>query len=778
MAATNTSSTSPEQKLQRRGRGRRIEAYAYFKENKNFGMLSEKDPRSVKIKHAAFFQKSKWWEDLKSIDISAAGNKGGVIFIHTHISGRDYAIKVTDAPQQVKFAEHLLLTLGKAKIPKSIILSVKDNSVVNSTTNLLMNFIKERGKKNDIPPRVKYYLEAKEIDGQLPDTIEKLEKKQENTVFVGKYYEKYYVRIFHNGSRIVDRKIVGTEAGELNLSAETIQKLDAVISSENVQDDLINALAREIIDKESQGSKHEYQPKKRLKYESFLNELQKESNHLVVMKLIKGDSLSESAADLWNWADKYYPGINPVTTLNKIEFTNLKQISCGGKKIIGESYNDLKKIIDSIYKNKLILADEHFMNNLGRILAVDSLLGNADRFESMNVGNAIFLKRNYNVKDNKTNNPIGVIDNDSFLPIFMGDNKLHLDIEKRGNNKLTKLEDKRPAYIDWSVDKGYELNPQNDMRSVSTSRIKFLLEEFETWFLEAIYNKFYLNDPISKATYGDSGDLIGKSKYYKSFMSDEKDESWEMVKKNILLGFVAGLEDIKKNAFFDSAQSEYNKLFDEYGFTDDFDLIALDVRRCYMAQASVQSSGKDIKIKFDHQKAIGVVKKECFPIVDIPDFINNSIQYCISQGLESRSGNDQLNKHFLNQAYISKNLSKTLKGLDEYILNQLQQKYIKKEDYMHFRFLCTYAFLKIFDADEVIFKSYLRPKVRIELFSSKVRFWTDRLCWVFKNSKKMSKAVSSVLKEFAEASHVNDVDLYHKLSKDALYNSVHKTVEN
>ncbi|NEZ58072.1 hypothetical protein [Adonisia turfae] len=785
MAATNISSTSPKQKLQRRGRGRRIEAYAYFEENKKFGMLSEKDPRSVKIKHAAFFQKPKWWEDLKSIDISAAGQKGGVIFIHTNIPGRGYAIKVTDAPQQVKFAEHLLSTLGKAKIPKSIILSVKDDSVVNSTTNLLMNFIKERGKKNDIPPRVKYHLEAKEVKGVLPETIEALEKKQESTVFVGKYNNKYYIRIFQKGSILVDRQ----EIEPSSFSSEIIQNLEAIISKEKrIQGFDYDKLTQDIMDTMEllANSGYEFQSKKRLSYEKFLKEFENESNFLVVMKLIQGEPLSDISADLNSWTKKYYPdSVSNVREIDRIINTikfgknGSKSLYCKNKEIKGDSYKALMKIIGSIYINKSILANQQFMQNLGRILAVDSLLGNQDRFEKMNLGNAFFLKRNYSDKS-KTKNPIAVIDNDSILPIFLGRDKLHKNISMKNDVIST--------YIMWNISLGYNLAKNTDQ----IARIKFLIEKFDPgWFKNVFFTSFFIKVkpkdvwidkyPIIKEIYLDDGSLIGKPKVYQKISSDFKDEFWSMVKKNIIVGFDDILNKIrKKDIFFDSFKitSEYNKLSDEYGFTDDFDLIALDVRRCYMAQAFVKYSGKNIKIEFDHTKAIEVVKKECFPVVKIPDFINNSIQYCISQGLESGSSGDQLAKRLINGDFSSKNLFKILPDVNTYLQKQLQENFIKGGDYRYFRFLCTYAFLKIFDADEVIFKSHLAPKVRIELFSSKVRFWSDRLCWVFKNSKKMSKAVSSVLKEFAEASHVNDVDLYHKLSKDALYNAVHKTVEN
>ncbi|EKU99376.1 hypothetical protein Lepto7375DRAFT_1403 [Leptolyngbya sp. PCC 7375] len=734
---------------------------------KQFETLSQKDKRIVQIKHAAFFEEPNWWKKLKSIDISSAGQKGGVIFIHTTIPGRSYAIKVTDAPQQVLFAEHLLLNLGKAKVPKSLVFSIGDNDV-DKTANPLINFIKKRGTSEDIPQRIKYTLQA--AIGNKEDLLKK--SRDLPTIFVRKSDKSLHILIISKERQVVFDKNVGNNAGQIDLNQEVKQKLDVFLSDESLQEIEINDLAKQIIEAVSQDSKYEYQPKKRLKYENFIKDLDYESNYLVVMKLITGDSLSVASADLQKWSLKYYPSSNPIEILDEIRFSkNFDKIFYKKNKIERESYEALKKIISSIYVNRTILDNPNFMKNLGRVLAVDCLLGNADRFEKMNLGNAFFVYRKDGFLKAKESYPIGVIDNDSFLPVFMGQDKFHPDIEKRRNRKVDNIQ----SYVEWNVVFGYELDPKDDMKSVQTSDIKSLLENFHgNWFLK--FRESFLSkhdSTLIQFIYTDDGTLIKQPKAYKPLSQDPQDQNWKEIEKNILIGFTEGLKNIRGNDF-KSITDKYNQLFEDYGFTNNFDFIALDVRRHYMTQAVLGDSLNLFGIKFDHNQAVSAVIKQVFPPVEIPGLIRNSIQHCISNGLESRTIGSQLIKDLSEHSFREDIYTIIISAIHS--LKLFGKKKTRNEHEEEFSSLFIYALLKNFNDNEKRFKGYkdsLAPKVYLGIFEERVKSWVNQLNLLFSVKPMPPLAVVSiVLKDLAEVSKIERVDIFLKLTKDSLANII------
>ena len=78
--------------------------------------------------------------------------------------------------------------------------------------------------------------------------------------------------------------------------------------------------------------------------------------------------------------------------------------------------DDLRPIIAT---NERILSDPTMMSNTGRVHFADALLGNADRFEAFNTGNMFYVTRQAAPGSDKASNPVGCIDNDSFLPTYL-----------------------------------------------------------------------------------------------------------------------------------------------------------------------------------------------------------------------------------------------------------------------------------------------------------------------------------------------------------------------
>jgi hypothetical protein len=172
-------------------------------------------------------------------------------------------------------------------------------------------------------------------------------------------------------------------------------------------------------------------------------------SYLVIMKAFTGvHSLIDAAPfDEWLIAAGYkqpqvvvgVPDLASVTT-------TWQQIQQDGKLRDNILVAKLYDLFEKCNWTKRILANPHWAQYLGWILAADILAGNADRIEELNVGNLFFFDKP--TPDPNTKHPIAVIDNDALMPVFSHD--LHNTIKAN----MTPGTPATDRYLVWALVQG------------------------------------------------------------------------------------------------------------------------------------------------------------------------------------------------------------------------------------------------------------------------------------------------------------------------------------
>jgi|SRR5919199_3523993 hypothetical protein len=404
-------------------------------------------------------------------------------------------------------------------------------------------------------------------------------------------------------------------------------------------------------------------PNKKTKYDDIINNQLNQANpkaaYIIIMKAFVGDQIATVSKDLENWLLKPQNKDADKTT----KFSELKDEN--------KQDPDLVKIAIAIAKTKKILNDSNKMKSLGRVLAADTLLGNADRFEYMNVGNAFFMPNKTNATNATKNDRIGVIDNDAFLSVY-NPNKLHPII-----TQFYSYPDQKSSYsyVEFLLKGGEELLPESEyniqtdgslgkpqgFNPAPTSSLTQLFsgKNFDNrYFVSNFFGKL-LAATGGKADfqllidlYKDDGAIIGQGTSYPVFAGEASDDAWQQVKKSITAGFVEGLDAIKKMKI-DEYLFIYAHLVGLYGFDENFDFTAFKVRYFYMLKATLDLKKGTFSFS-DHETIVADIQKN---YLSKQNLVIPEIQEAFTFGIAHSDKNNQnlLNKTEINEitAYVS-----------------------------------------------------------------------------------------------------------------------------
>ena len=201
------------------------------------------------------------------------------------------------------------------------------------------------------------------------------------------------------------------------------------------------------------------------------------------------------------------------------------------------------KVLTRIFLNKIILDNADLMKKAGRILAVDTLIGNTDRFEGgsngMNIGNAFFYSKTYQDRQQrgKVRNPIAVIDNDVLLTILdmftpegaLGqtaagtalnstNQKVASQLATYGNTYPERLQNR---YLEYLLELGFSsLAPGAGGAGVFTyPKLMKLFADFDLYIAEQLVRTFISQKtPLINDIYADTGTIApGRPGTYRSF---------------------------------------------------------------------------------------------------------------------------------------------------------------------------------------------------------------------------------------------------------------------
>lgn len=246
-----------------------------------------------------------------------------------------------------------------------------------------------------------------------------------------------------------------------------------------------------------------------------------------------------------------------------------------------------------------ILQNAATLRNIGRILAADTLIGNSDRFEQMNVGNAFLGAAD-----------IGFIDTEALMQNYQAFNQFSTgpatptgspgiagkgtDFGGAGVNKS-----QPEAYVDFLTSGGREISDKTfDEAGVApTPNVTKMATNLKAWFEASFIGKFTAYKPaadvlqFAQAGYPER-QLVGDKTAYNN-------SAWfTFVFPNIKAGFDSGITDISasmKGTGVGALKTSFDQDEQNHGATVNFDFDALLIRGNVMTSIASGTDAEDAK---------------------------------------------------------------------------------------------------------------------------------------------------------------------------------------
>jgi hypothetical protein len=311
-----------------------------------------------------------------------------------------YVVKGTNEPGRTLFAEYVLNTIGKAKIPKSLVLEIDPSRPHTHATDpsegmIMLNLINTRRNggadaarydaayanlHHDAQSVVDYLVVQKVLAGEmLPDPLE----------LNGRVIEFLCDQkiIIHDWSFPADARFDGVSSDNLVKLLKELRMKQCVSSISG----LVDPDYRDILNRKGLQALTE----KRSDVEAVLDEAL--------------STLAKNQLQRQHYHKGHAAQFDQLVDDLRDQDTALAQALTG-------FLDTLRPVIAT---NERILSDERMMHNTARVHFADALLGNGDRFHQFNTGNMFYVTREAKLGTNKASNPVGCIDNDSFLYTYL-----------------------------------------------------------------------------------------------------------------------------------------------------------------------------------------------------------------------------------------------------------------------------------------------------------------------------------------------------------------------
>ena len=304
-----------------------------------------------------------------------------------------YVVKGTNEPGRTLFAEYLLNTIGRAKIPKSLVLEIDPNRPHNhadpSEGMVMLNLIDTL--RNPGPDPARYNTAYANLNNGGQQVVDYLVVQK---LLAGDMLADAGQLVDRVVEFLCDRKIiVGIDSfqSDPNFAGESQATLDFLLRELRQLGCLSNGLVAA-----------DYQTKL-----ANLTTLATKRNHVADVLAAALPTLGRLGLDPRNY-DKS-PGR---------VFDQLVRDMQGQNTTLAQEVAALLATLQTLVTtNEQIFSDITMMRNTGRVHLADALLGNGDRFFQLNTGNVFYVWRDSTLE--KTANPVGCIDNDSFLPTYL-----------------------------------------------------------------------------------------------------------------------------------------------------------------------------------------------------------------------------------------------------------------------------------------------------------------------------------------------------------------------
>ncbi|MFG6095299.1 hypothetical protein SPB21_08605 [Leptothoe sp. ISB3NOV94-8A] len=519
--------------------------------------IDSNSPKYEQVKYKEFFKDNQWHKKLAEVTVSSDGSKG-VFFVKTTVRTskklqRVYVIKPTNAPQQILFAEWMLKEFAQVKIPESFAIPLQNSTLTTKGINPI-----------DFLSSAIYFKTY--INNKITDQL-------------------------NNNNNLTDQEKERYKQSLNNLNSSNyiivMKRMDGVIISGF--DKGLQRCLKKIYMKSwfSTTKGKEYWSKNVEKFRTdpaFPDKLFTDDE--VFTRIVTIDS-------------------EPAYVVKQVRQLKLDNITAQLK-----SNKELKEAINLVNEIKNILKSKQAMYQLGRILAVDCLLGNGDRLAPINLGNLIFIEDSKNKGEYK----VGVIDNDAFFPIYMWSGEQH----ERIRDRFPDLKNSLDQYLKYLFEDGGEISeekpaPGMGIVTIPFPKLKFLLSNFsENWFVRQFCVRLFNNRHI---------DLI-----WEIWNRDEIEAIKKTAQSCIVRGFKDVIVDIKDLSKSQLCFNSFKDLKNTYEYTINFDVVALRARIEYMSNISFTNQDMTT-FTFNSTEALKKVKENLFK-GEVNSHIKNAINFC------------------------------------------------------------------------------------------------------------------------------------------------------
>lgn len=261
----------------------------------------------------------------------------------------------------------------------------------------------------------------------------------------------------------------------------------------------------------------------------------------------------------------------------------MKNLMDKGGEGLGEALDSTDEVKGD-FKARDILFNGKILERIGITMAIDFAMGNADRFEEMNLEN-VFLMANGN---------LGAIDNDSIFPKLPKPEEVIVQDESSDQRaNLRPVEDWVAKVVrghkyrkgmsrdfpEAGVASSNNRDPQKRLGFQGTplARIKEVMSDFDTWFTTTFRNKIAVGYNVNLP-----------------------DEQWERIKNSIHVGLSKGIKRLERSFRGRSGRrmhSKFSKYGTKYQLNDmqerNYDWQALQVRQKFLAMVN-QGTDPDV----------------------------------------------------------------------------------------------------------------------------------------------------------------------------------------
>ena len=469
-----------------------------------------------------------------------------------------YVVKGTNEPGRALFAEYVLNTIGRAKIPKSLVLEIDPSRPPThddpSEGMIMLDLINTRGARGADAARydaayanlhhgaqsvVDYLVVQKVLAGEmLPDPLE----------LKGRVIEFLCDQkiIVHNWSFPADARFAGESSDLLVQLLDELRNMGCV----SRQSGLVARNYQELLD---------------------TNGLQTLTRKRSDVEAVLGAALS-TLADNELQREDYDKG--PAAQFDQLVHDLRDQNTELAQALTG--FLDTLRPIIAI--NERILSDETMMHNTARVHFADALLGNGDRFNAFNTGNMFYVTREAKSGTNKASNPVGCIDNDSFLYTYLPKPGF-----KNAKDYVTQV--LKPKYELWGW-----IDPEPlDMTFAPNMSVVAVLE-YDNWF-ESKYGFFkqFIRDDFPVAVL----DLYSDDFFKRGDPNIQGLPGWTRVRQYLREGVAHTLARylLTDNKDFEAV---YRALTERYYPGPNFEFTAFEIRDRYLRNCKVDQQNWEV----------------------------------------------------------------------------------------------------------------------------------------------------------------------------------------